>query len=79
MRGADEQPGATFSDASLENRVPADHPLCAIRRITDQALEQLSPRFGALYVNLEDRRFRRRSCCGRCCSRHSTRPEANGR
>lgn len=51
MRGSDEQPGAMFSYVSLEERVPADHPLRAIRRITDRALERLSPRFGALYVN----------------------------
>ena len=51
MRGADEQPGAMFSYVSLEERVPPDHPLRAIRRITDRALEQLSPRFGALYVH----------------------------
>ena len=40
-----------FSYVSLEERVPTDHPLRAIRRITDRALEQLSPRFGALYVH----------------------------
>jgi transposase len=51
MRGADEQPGSMFSYVSLEERVPADHPLRAIRRITDRALERLAPRFGALYVN----------------------------
>ena len=51
MRGADEQPGSMFSYVSLETRVPADHPLRAIRRITDRALERLSPRFGTLYVN----------------------------
>jgi transposase len=39
-----------FSYVSLEERVPADHPLRAIRRITDRALERLSPRFGTLYV-----------------------------
>jgi transposase/rhodanese-related sulfurtransferase len=51
MRGADEQSGSMFSYVSLEERVPQDHPLRAIRRITDRALEQLSPRFGALYVH----------------------------
>ena len=51
MRGADEQPGAMFSYVSLEARVPQDHPLRAIRRITDRALERLSPRFGTLYIN----------------------------
>ena len=51
MRGADEQPGSMFSYISPEERVPQDHPLRAIRRITDRALERLSPRFGTLYVN----------------------------
>jgi len=50
MRGADDSDGAMFSYVSLEARVPPDHPLRAIRHITDRALEQLSPRFGALYV-----------------------------
>jgi transposase len=50
MRGADEQPGSMFSYVSLEDRVPQDHPLRAIRGITDRALERLSPRFGSLYV-----------------------------
>src|SRR4029079_13421411 len=50
MRGPDEQPGSMFSYVSLEERVPQDHPLRAIRRITDRALERLSPRFGTLYV-----------------------------
>jgi transposase len=40
-----------FSYVSLEERVPAEHPLRAVRRITDRALERLSPRFGTLYVN----------------------------
>jgi transposase len=51
MRGADEQPGSMFSYVSLEARVPSDHPLRAIRRITDRALDRLSPRFGTLYVH----------------------------
>ena len=40
MRGADEQPGSMFSYVSLEERVPQDHPLRAIRRITDRALDR---------------------------------------
>jgi transposase len=51
MRGADERTGSMFSYVSLEARVPADHPLRAIRHITDRALDRLSPRFGTLYVN----------------------------
>jgi transposase len=50
MRGADEQPGSMFSYVSLEERVPADHPLREIRRITDRALTRMSSRFGTLYV-----------------------------
>ena len=51
MRGADDQSGSMFSYISPEERVPADHPLRAVRRITDRALERLSPRLGTLYVN----------------------------
>src|SRR4051794_15301684 len=51
MRGADEQSGAMFSYVSLEERVPPDHPLRAIRQITDRALERLSPQFGRLYIH----------------------------
>jgi transposase len=40
-----------FSYISPEERVPQDHPLRAVRRITDRALERLSPRFGSLYVH----------------------------
>ena len=50
MRGADDEPGAMFSYVSLEERVPPDHPLRAIRRITDRALERMSTQFGTLYV-----------------------------
>jgi transposase len=51
MRGADEQTGSMFSYVSLEARVPPDHPLRAIRRITDRALERLSPEFSRLYIH----------------------------
>lgn len=50
MRGGDVQSGSMFSYVSLEARVPPDHPLRAVRHITDRALERLSPRFDALYV-----------------------------
>jgi transposase len=51
MRGSDERPGAMFSYVSLEERVPPDHPLRAIRRITDRALERISPELGSLYIH----------------------------
>ena len=38
-----------FSYVSLEQRVPQDHPLRAIRRLTDEVLRSLSAEFDALY------------------------------
>ena len=49
MRGADEQTGHMFSYLSPEERVPADHPLRAIRALTDTALRSLSADFARLY------------------------------
>lgn len=49
MRGDDEQTGHLFSYLSPEQRVPADHPLRAIRRMTDEALATLSRTFDRLY------------------------------
>ena len=45
MRGDDQQSGWMFSYVSLEARVPADHPLRAMRQMTDAVLARLSPRF----------------------------------
>src|SRR5262245_56068570 len=49
MRGSDERSGALFSYVDLEKRVRADHPLRAIRALTDTALEALSVELAALY------------------------------
>src|ERR1700704_36072 len=49
MRGHDEQTGYMFSYVSPDERVPADHPLRPIRRMTDAVLARLSPRFDRLY------------------------------
>ena len=46
MRG----PQTLFSYVSLESRIPEDHPLRAIRRLVDAALEQLSRRFDGIYA-----------------------------
>jgi transposase len=50
MRGADSQQAHLFSYVAPERRVPSDHPLRPIRAMVDAALEQLSPRFEALYA-----------------------------
>ena len=50
MRGLDAQQAAMFSYVGLEERVPADHPLRAIRAMADKALRVLSPLFDRLYA-----------------------------
>ncbi|MCH8841686.1 MAG: transposase, partial [SAR324 cluster bacterium] len=50
MRGQDTQQGALFSYVSLEERIPADHPLRAMRKMVDEALRDLSPLFCKLYA-----------------------------
>ena len=45
MRGQDEQTSHMFSYGSPEQRVPADHPLRAMRALTDEALRSMSRRF----------------------------------
>jgi transposase len=52
MRGDDQQTGYIFSYLSPEERVPADHPLRAIRPMTDAVFERLSPRFERLYSEI---------------------------
>ena len=50
MRGHDEQTHHMFSYLSLEQRVPVDHPLRAVRALTDHALKTMSRRFAGLYA-----------------------------
>ena len=45
MRGSDKRPGELFSYVDLEQRVRSDHPLRAIRALTDTALAALSGDF----------------------------------
>jgi len=50
MRGADEQQSILFSYRSIEDRIPSDHPLRAMRQLVDPLLSELSPRFQELYA-----------------------------
>lgn len=52
MRGPDEQTKDMFSYLSPEARVRPDHPLRAIRRMTDEVLKALSPRFARMYSDI---------------------------
>ena len=49
MRGDDVQQSAMFSYLSPEQRVPADHPLRAIRDFADRILDELSDTFDKMY------------------------------
>jgi transposase len=50
MRGQQERPGSLFSYVSIEERIPASHPLRRIRKFADQALDRLNPTFCQLYA-----------------------------
>jgi transposase len=50
MRGEDKQQSGIFSYRTAEERVPADHRLRAMRRMVDEALRGLSPRFARMYA-----------------------------
>ena len=49
MRGDDDQQEGIFSYISPEKRVPADHPLRPLRKIVDEILKEMSPKFQNLY------------------------------
>jgi len=49
MRGDNEQQAGMFSYISPEQRVPLNHPLRPIRKMTDEIFKQLSPQFDKLY------------------------------
>ncbi len=52
MRGEDRTSGALFSYVDVEARIPAQHPLRAMRRLTNAALAELDARFSALYEGI---------------------------
>ena len=79
MRGDDERSEGFFSYVRLETRIPADHPMRAIRELVDRALLELSPAFDRLYAREGRPSIPRSGCCGHCCCcRRSTRCARNG-
>jgi transposase len=52
MRGHDHQQAAMFSYLSPEQRVPSDHPLRAIRQVTDTILKEMSRLFAKMYSEI---------------------------
>jgi hypothetical protein len=51
MRGDDQQQSGMFSYVSLEERVPQDHPLRAIRKSVDEVLRAMAKDFDGMYAN----------------------------
>lgn len=49
MRGGTEETKQLFSYVDMEDRIPADHPLRAVRRLVDEVLAKLSSQFATLY------------------------------
>ena len=49
MRGQDRTSGSLFSYVDLDARVPASHPLRAMRELVNASLEALDGAFAALY------------------------------
>ena len=49
MRGEDRQQQEMFLYASLEDLVPADHPLRPIRAMVDEALRRMDETFDEIY------------------------------
>jgi transposase len=52
MRGRDDRSEGFFSYVRLEERIPADHPLRAIRTLVDEVLGALDGRFAGLYSTM---------------------------
>jgi transposase len=52
MRGDDDLQEGMFSYISPEKRVPGDHPLRPIRKMVDEILKEMSPKFAKLYSDV---------------------------
>ena len=52
MRGIDHQQADMYSYISPEARVRGDHPLRKIRTMADEALNNMSARFDAMYAKI---------------------------
>ena len=68
MRGQQERSGSLFSYVSIEELIPASHPLRRIRKLADQALDRLNPTFCQLYASEGRPSVHRSSCCWSSCT-----------
>jgi hypothetical protein len=65
MRGPDQPQTSLFSYVSVEDQIPADHPLRAIQSLVNPILVDLSPRFECMYSKM-GRPSRRHGRAGGC-------------
>ncbi len=68
----DARQGPILRYVSLEKRIPADHPLPAIRPLIDEVLAGLSCRFDTLYARRGRPSIPPEPCCAPCRSSFST-------
>ena len=52
MRGEERRQNVLFSYLSIEDQIPADHPLRAMRALVEPCLAALSPRFETMYSTI---------------------------
>jgi len=51
MRGAESGQQVLFSYVAIDARIPADHPLRAMRALLERVLADLAPRFATMYAD----------------------------
>ena len=62
MRGVEDRQQALWVKVSVEELIPAGHPITRIRTIVETVLDRLGPEFHAMYALTGRRRCRRSSC-----------------
>ena len=50
MRGAESGQQVLFSYVAIDARIPADHPLRAMKQLLEPVLGDLAPRFATMYA-----------------------------
>ena len=77
MRGADISQNALFVTVTVEDFVPLDHPLRALRDLINEALKDLDGLFGSIYADAGRESIPRSAWSAPCCCRSCTRSAAN--
>ena len=67
MRGEGQQQGAMFSYVTMEQRIPADHPIRRIRGMVDESLRQMDRVCRRCTREVVGHRLPRNGFCERSC------------